>query len=75
MIKAEIAKDSLMKSIHDGELINDDLVQIIEHLCKILNLKTLTNYAKAEKISYNGAKKRKMNFIEIDSIKFIIDND
>lgn len=67
-------KNRLFECIHNGEIENSDLVQIIEHNCKILNLQTISNYAKNEGISYNGAKKRNLEIIRIDGIKFIIDN-
>ena len=53
---------------------NEDLVQVIEHISHILNLKTISNYAKYNKISYNDAKKRKNNFVVIDNTKYIINN-
>ena len=52
---------------------NDSLVQIIE-LCEMyLNIQTISSYAKANNLSYNGAK----NFRNVKTIfggKFIIDN-
>jgi hypothetical protein len=68
-------RERLFECIHNGELENSDLVQIFEHIGTILNLKTITNYAKANKISYNGALKRKTDRIKIDSIELIIDNE
>ena len=56
-----------------GELDDDSLVQIIELASSYLNLKTIANYAKSNRMSYNGAKKYRKSF-KIDSIKFIIDN-
>jgi hypothetical protein len=67
-------RERLFECIHNGELENSDLVQIFEHIGIILNLKTISNYAKAEKISYNGALKRKTQRVKIDNIDFIIDN-
>jgi len=59
MSKAQQIKDSLFKASFEGELSNSDLVQIIEYCASILNLKTKTNYAKANGITHNGAKHRK----------------
>lgn len=68
-------RERLFECIHNGELENSDLVQIFEHIGIILNLKTITNYAKANNISYNGALKRKTERVKIDTIEFIIDNE
>lgn len=66
---------SIYKGIHNNILSNQNMVQVIEHLADVLNLQTITNYAKSEKISYNGAKKRKIESININGIKFLINND
>ncbi len=63
----------LSHRIHSGELTNDELVQIIEHVGGYLNLATISNYAKANNISYNGAKKYRQ-VVTIFNTKFIIDN-
>lgn len=68
-------KDSLFNAVHSGEMNTADLVQIIEHLAAILNLKTLTNYAKENQITYNGAKHRKKQTVKIDKIKFVVDEN
>jgi hypothetical protein len=68
-------KERVFECIHNGELENSDLVQIFEHIGTILNLQTLSNYAKNNKISYNGALKRKTERLKIDKIEFIIDNE
>ena len=75
MSKADQIKDLLFKASFEGELSNADLVQIIEHCTSFLNLKTKTNYAKANRITYNGAKHRKTQQLKIDGKTFIIDND
>lgn len=68
-------REKLFECIHKGELENSDLVQIFEHIGIILNLKTITNYAKANNISYNGALKRKTDKVKIDKVEFIINNE
>lgn len=68
-------RDKLFQGYETGDVSDDDMVQIIELAAKYLNLKTITNYAKANKISYNGAVKRKLNKVIIDNQKFIIDNE
>lgn len=65
--------EHLSQRIEAGELNNDDMVQIIEHLGAYLNLQTISNYAKENKISYNGAKKFR-NPVHIFGVKFIADN-
>tara|TARA_R110001606_G_scaffold203722_2_gene351810 strand:+ start:856 stop:1092 length:237 start_codon:yes stop_codon:yes gene_type:complete len=56
------------------ELSNDSLVQLIELGVSYLNLMTISNYAKVNKMSYNGVKKFR-NTVELAGVKFVIDND
>lgn len=74
--RSQIITHRLKECIHNGEIENIDLVQIFEHVGKILNLKTLSNYAKDNGITYNGAKVRlsKQQPIVIDGIDFYINN-
>jgi hypothetical protein len=73
--RSELIMERLFEIIHNNELENSDLVQIFEHIGLILNLQTITNYAKSEKISYNGALKRKLETTKIDGQTFIINNE
>lgn len=57
-----------------GAISDKQLAEIVEEASNYLNLQTLTNYAKSEKISYNGAKKRYLRKIIIDNVEFIINN-
>lgn len=57
-----------------GELSNNDLVQLIEVAGSFLNLQTISNYAKAKNLSYNGVKNHR-EIIEIFNVKFVVDND
>lgn len=69
----KLAISKLNESILDGKWSNESLVQLIELAGGYLNLKTIPEYAKENKKSYNGVKK----FREIRSIfnvKFVIDN-
>lgn len=68
-------RDELFQNYESGEISDEQLVQLIELASNYLNLKTITNYAKANKITYNGALKRKLHKITIDKITFIIDNE
>lgn len=68
-------QSKLFENYQAGAISDEQLVQIFEQISCYLNLKTITNYAKANKITYNGALKRKLRKIEIDKITFIIDND
>lgn len=74
-MKINELQDELFSQYEEGYVTDDDLVQIIELASGYLNLKTITNYAKANKITYNGALKRKLNKITIDNQTFIIDNE
>jgi hypothetical protein len=66
--------EKLQQSVIEGQISNECLVQIIEQCGSFLNLKTISNYAKENSISYNGAKKFREN-IELFGVKFILDND
>ena len=65
--------DHLSERIINNELSNTELVQIIEHVGGYLNLKTIPQYAKENKMSYNGAKKYR-TIKKIFNVKFVIDN-
>ena len=56
-----------------GELNNESLVQIIELCGSYLNLKTITEYAKSNQMSYNGAKNFR-SVVNLFGCKFIVDN-
>ncbi len=60
--------------IIENKLSNDNLVQIIELCGSYLNLQTISDYSKDNKISYNGVKKCR-DIREIFNVKFVIDND
>ena len=66
-------KEYISKTAMKGELDNDSLVQIIELCGGFLNLKTISQYAKDNNISYNGVKKCR-NVIEVFGNKYVIDN-
>lgn len=70
-------KDKIIRNIYKGieneMLTNNDLVQIIEHSGKLLNLQTVSDYAKSNGISYNGAKNFRQK-VNIFNVNFIIDN-
>lgn len=63
----------LDSKMYDGDFTNEDLVQFIEQVGRYLGLQTIPNYAKENKLSYNGVKKfRKIK--KILNVKFVIDN-
>ena len=66
--------NSVSSGVQKGQLSNNDLVQIIELCGAYLNLKSRSQYAKANNISYNGAKRFRENVLLFGTI-FIIDND
>lgn len=68
-------RDKLFSNYESGAITDEQLVQVIELSANYLNLKTITNYAKANKITYNGALKRKLNKVIIDNQTFIINNE
>ena len=64
----------LDEKMYDGNFTNNDLVQFIASVGKYLGLQTLPDYAKENKMSYNGVKKFR-EIKEILGVKFVIDND
>lgn len=66
--------EHLSNRIESGELSNDDLVQIIGHVGGYLNLQTIADYARQNKISYNGAKKHRTNIV-LFGVKMVVDNE
>jgi hypothetical protein len=71
-------KDKIIRNIYIGMsnnmLSNNDLIDIIETSGSYLNLMTISDYSKHNKISYNGAKHFREQ-LELFGVKFIIDND
>ena len=67
-------KEHLSQRIESGELTNDELVQLIEHIGRYLNLTTIPHYAKENKMSYNGVKKFR-TIKTIFKTKYVIDNN
>ena len=70
--------EKIVRNIHLGVendmLTDSDLVQIIEHAGKFLNLETISEYAKRTGKSYNGVKKFRKQ-IKIFNVNFVIDNN
>lgn len=66
--------DFVAKNYEAGRLDDDSLVQLIEVSAKYLNLQTISEYARLNKLSYNGAKNHR-NHIKISGVKFIINNE
>jgi len=66
--------DFVAKKYEAGQLDDDSLVQIIELAAKYLNLKTIAEYARSNKLSYNGAKNYR-NHVKISGVKFIANNE
>jgi hypothetical protein len=56
------------------KLDNDSLVQLIELCGNYLNIQSIADYAKANKMSYNGVKNHRQ-IVKIFNQKFIIDNN
>jgi hypothetical protein len=66
--------DFVAQKFEAGELDNQSLVQLIELAGAYLNLRTIPDYAKEHKISYNGAKNHR-NVKQLFNVKFVIDNE
>lgn len=67
-------EEYIVKCIYKKELSTLGLVKLFERVNTYSNLKTITQYAKDNNISYNGAKNNR-NVIELFGVKFIADND
>jgi hypothetical protein len=65
--------EHMQKQFESGNLNNNNLVQIIEHIGGLLNLQTISDYAVENSMSYNGVKKFR-NVINLFGAKFVIDN-
>ena len=74
-MKINELQEELFRQYEEGYVLDSELVQIFEQIASYLNLKTITKYAKANKITYNGALKRKLQKMVIDNQTFIVDND
>lgn len=72
--KNEKLKTFIFQKFQDGELDNDTLVQLIAQAGNYLNLKTVSDYAKANNMSYNGVKNNR-KIVELFNVKFVIDNE
>jgi hypothetical protein len=72
--KEILALQKFEKFIFENDVSNDFLVQIIELAGGYLNLMTISDYAKSNKLSYNGVKKFRETK-EIFNVKFVIDNN
>lgn len=66
--------DKISEGVINGNLTNNDLVQIIEQAGSYLNLATISDYAKNNNISYNGAKKFREK-VKLFNVPFIIENE
>ena len=60
--------------VANNEVSNEFLVQFIELAGSYLNLQTIPNYAKSNKLTYNGVKKTRQ-IVTIFNVKFVIDNN
>ena len=64
----------LDEKMYEGFYTNNDLIQFIESAGRYLNLKTISDYANQNKMSYNGVKKFRKTHT-IFNVKFVIDNE
>lgn len=77
-MKAIENTNKLLNFVYDkyvnNELDNDSLVKLIELSGSLLNLQTISNYAKENKMSYNGVKYHRKT-VSLFSTKYVIDNE
>lgn len=56
-----------------GELDNNSLIELFKHTGAYLNLQTISDYARDQKMSYEGVKRfRRIEIIH--GVKFVIEN-
>lgn len=71
--------DKLRKFIYEkhvnNQISNADLVQIIILCFEMLNLLTIQQYCKTYKKTYRGVAEYNKNIVEINSKKYVIDNE
>ena len=65
---------NLDRYVKENDNFNEFLVQFIEQAGDYLNLQTISDYAKANNMSYNGVKNCR-KIVEIFNTKFVIDNE
>jgi hypothetical protein len=66
--------DFIFKNFNEQNLDDDDLVQNIILCFDLLNLKTISQYARENGKTYRGVSKFNKNIVSINNNKFIIDN-
>ena len=72
---AKEIENIIAENFENGKINNSDMVEIVKLIVVYLNLKTVSNYAKANNMSYQGALTGKRERVEIAGVKFIIDNE
>ena len=65
--------DRISQLVMKGKLSNEFLVQNIELAGGFLNLQTISDYAKANNLSYNGVKNHR-EVRNLFNVKFVVDN-
>lgn len=66
--------DFIHRKFQSGEIDNNSLVELFKQTGEYLNLKTISDYARDNNMSYEGVKKGR-RIEEIYGVKFVIDND
>jgi len=66
--------DRIDQLAHEGKFNTEEMVQIIERIGSYLNLKTISNYAKDNNMSYNGVKHHRQ-IVDLFNNKYVIDNE
>ena len=65
--------ENFEKAIINGKFSTEGLVHFFELCGQYLNVCSLTEYAKQNRLSYNGAKKRKQTR-NLNGIKYLVNN-
>ena len=70
----QVMLDRFVGYVSTHEVSNEFLVQLIELSGLFLNIQTIPDYAKNNKLSYNGVKNNRQ-IVNLFNVKFVIDND
>jgi Na+/phosphate symporter len=79
MTLTKTIKEHLSKRVQNNELNNESIIELIDLLGTYLNAETISDYAKRNNLTYNGALVRigsgKLKTFTLFKTKFVIEND
>ena len=73
-VKSSDIVNRIGQLMHEGMFNNKELVQLIELSGMYLNIKSISDYAKENNMSYNGVKHHRQ-IVTLFNNKYVIDNN